>query len=129
MIANRYAPEHLILQVEDPRAAAALVRHAGSVFLGAYTPEAVGDYASGTNHVLPTYGFARAFSGLGLDSFLKSISFQELSQNGLQEIGPVVECLATAEGLDAHKNAVSIRLSALKNGVQQNRAQLKGAQK
>ncbi len=113
-IANLYAPEHLILQVEKPREAAEMVRHAGSVFIGPWTPESVGDYASGTNHVLPTYGFARAFSGLGLESFLKAISFQELSEAGLKELGPVVECLAAAEGLDAHKNAISLRLSALK---------------
>jgi histidinol dehydrogenase len=112
-IANLYAPEHLILQVENPRAAAELVRHAGSVFLGAWTPESVGDYASGTNHVLPTYGFARAFSGLGVESFMKSISFQELTEEGLKELGPTVETLAVAEGLDAHKNAVTLRLKTL----------------
>lgn len=113
-IANLYAAEHLILQVEDAREAAKQVRHAGSVFIGPWTPESVGDYASGTNHVLPTYGFARAFSGLGVTDFLKSISFQELTPEGLLELGPFVETLATAEGLEAHKQAVSIRLEALK---------------
>lgn len=112
-IANEYAPEHLILQVAEPRELAGKVRHAGSVFLGQWTPESVGDYASGTNHVLPTYGFARAFSGVGVESFMKSISFQELSAEGLRRLGPVVECLAAAEGLDAHRLAVSMRLAHL----------------
>jgi histidinol dehydrogenase len=114
-IANLYAPEHLILQVQDARAAAEMVRHAGSVFIGPWTPESVGDYASGTNHVLPTYGFARAFSGLSLNDFLKSVSFQELSEEGIQELGPVVETLANAEGLAAHSRAVRVRLAELAN--------------
>ena len=113
-IANLYAPEHLILQVENPQAAASMVRHAGSVFIGPWTPESVGDYASGTNHVLPTYGFARAFSGLGTEAFMKSISFQELTPEGLMELGPHVECLAEAEGLEAHQRAVSVRLDVLR---------------
>lgn len=115
-IANLYAAEHLILQVENPRMAAEMVRHAGSVFLGAWTPESVGDYASGTNHVLPTYGFARAFSGLGLENFMKSISFQELTVDGLKELGPIVETLANAEGLQAHARAVTLRLKAIAEG-------------
>jgi histidinol dehydrogenase len=114
-IANLYAPEHLILQLRDARLAAALVHHAGSVFIGEWSPESVGDYASGTNHVLPTYGFARAFSGLSVESFTKSISFQELTPEGLRELGPIVECLADAEGLDAHRRAVSLRLAELKS--------------
>lgn len=112
-IANQYAPEHLILQVKNASDVASLVRHAGSVFIGAWTPESVGDYASGTNHVLPTYGFARAFSGLGLTDFMKSISFQELTPRGLQDLGPTVECLAEAEGLQAHARAVSVRLQQI----------------
>jgi histidinol dehydrogenase len=112
-VANLYAPEHLILQLENAAVASGYVRHAGSVFVGAWTPESVGDYASGTNHVLPTYGFARAFSGLGLTDFMKSISFQELTPSGLKELGPVVERLASSEGLDAHARAVSLRLRAL----------------
>ena len=112
-VANAYAPEHLILQVENAGVVSGFVRHAGSVFIGAWTPESVGDYASGTNHVLPTYGFARAFSGLSLTDFMKSISFQELTPGGLKELGPVVERLASAEGLDAHARAVSLRLKAL----------------
>lgn len=115
-IANLYAPEHLILQLEEAREAAAQVRHAGSVFIGEWTPESAGDYASGTNHVLPTYGFARAFSGLGLLDFMKSISFQEITRAGLTRLGPVVERLARAEGLDAHARAVSIRLQAIQEG-------------
>jgi histidinol dehydrogenase len=113
MISNRYAPEHLIIQVENPRQLAESVTNAGSVFLGPWTPESVGDYASGTNHVLPTYGFARAFSGVGLETFMKSVSFQELSPLGLQNIGPTVECLARAEGLHAHERAVTLRLQNL----------------
>lgn len=112
-VANTYAPEHLILQLENAAVASGYVRHAGSVFVGAWTPESVGDYASGTNHVLPTYGFARAFSGLSLSDFMKSISFQELTPSGLRELGPVVERLALAEGLDAHARAVTLRLKAL----------------
>jgi histidinol dehydrogenase len=112
-ISNRYAPEHLILQTRDARKTAELCRNAGSVFIGAWSPESVGDYASGTNHVLPTYGFARAFSGVGLESFMKSLTWQELTPEGLSNIGPVTEILAEAEGLTAHKRAVSIRLAAL----------------
>ncbi len=109
-ICNDYAPEHLIIQTDQPRNWVKSVRNAGSVFLGPWTPESMGDYASGTNHVLPTYGFARALSGLGTESFMKSTTFQELTFEGLQELGPVVETLAKTEHLDAHSNAVRVRL-------------------
>lgn len=107
---NAYAPEHLILAVDNPQELAGGVRNAGSVFLGHYTPESVGDYASGTNHTLPTNGFAKAYSGVNMDAFMKKITFQELSQSGLQNIGPAVEAMAAAEQLQAHARAVSIRL-------------------
>jgi histidinol dehydrogenase len=109
-ISDAYAPEHLILQVQEPEVWARRVQNAGSVFLGAYSPESAGDYASGTNHVLPTHGHARAWSGLSLESFLKQITFQHLSREGLTAIGPAVEQLARLEGLEAHRLAVSIRL-------------------
>jgi histidinol dehydrogenase len=112
-IANRYAPEHLILQVQDPRASLAKVRNAGSVFLGPWTPESVGDYCSGTNHVLPTYGFARRYSSLGVGDFLRSMTVQELTLEGLQNIGPIATTLAELEGLDAHAFAVNVRLAAV----------------
>lgn len=114
-ISNNYAPEHLIVHVQDLKLAKSKIKNAGSVFLGPWSPESVGDYASGTNHVLPTYGFAKAFSGVGLESFTKSISFQELSAEGLNLLGPFVERLASAEGLEAHRNAVRVRLK--KSGV------------
>ncbi|MGE0020914.1 MAG: histidinol dehydrogenase [Draconibacterium sp.] len=107
---NEYAPEHLILNTANFEAVAEKVVNAGSVFLGAYTPESAGDYASGTNHTLPTNGWARSFSGVNLDSFMKKITFQQISFEGLKNIGPAIEKMATAELLDAHKNAVSIRL-------------------
>ena len=107
---NFYAPEHLILAMSNPEAIAGAITNAGSVFLGHYTPESVGDYASGTNHTLPTNGFAKMYSGVSLDSFIKKITFQQLSVEGLRNIGPAVEVLAEAEDLFAHKNAVSIRL-------------------
>jgi len=110
---NLYAPEHLILSVRDYEMVAERINNAGSVFLGNYTPESAGDYASGTNHTLPTYGYARAYSGVNLDSFCKKITFQEISQKGLQKLGPVIETMAAAEHLDAHKMAVSLRLSSL----------------
>jgi histidinol dehydrogenase len=91
-----------------------LVINAGSVFMGHFTPEAAGDYASGTNHTLPTNGYARAYSGVSLDSFVKKITFQSISEAGLKKLGPVIETMAAAESLQAHKNAVSIRLKALK---------------
>jgi histidinol dehydrogenase len=110
---NQYAPEHLIVNVEDPENIVPLVRNAGSIFVGPYSPESVGDYASGTNHVLPTSGFARNYSGLGTTSFMKSITLQTLTKEGLQAIGPTVEHLAYLEGLDAHAQAVTKRLALI----------------
>ena len=107
---NEYAAEHLILASDNASMLAEKVINAGSVFLGNYSPESVGDYASGTNHTLPTNGYAKAYSGVSLDSFVKKITFQKLNKEGLKNIGNVVELMAAAEGLDAHKNAVSIRL-------------------
>jgi histidinol dehydrogenase len=115
-ISNAYAPEHLILQVANARDWLPRVRHAGSVFLGAWTPETMGDYCSGTNHVLPTYGFAKAYSGLSLHDFLKSMTVQELTSDGLRELGPTAITLAALEGLDAHANAVRVRLAELNRG-------------
>jgi histidinol dehydrogenase len=112
-ISNRYAPEHLIVQTNDPRALQAKLRNAGSIFLGAWTPESVGDYASGTNHVLPTYGYTRTYSSLGLADFSKRYTVQELSVEGLRNLAPTVTCLADAEGLTAHKRAVTIRMEKL----------------
>ena len=112
-IANRYAPEHLIVQVKNPRALLPQITTSGSVFLGAWTPESLGDYASGTNHVLPTYGWARACSGLGLADFQRTMTVQEASPRGLKKLGPVVERLASAENLVAHRRAVSVRLQKL----------------
>ncbi len=112
---NLYAPEHLILAVKDYETLAAGVVNAGSVFLGNFTPESAGDYASGTNHTLPTNGYARAYSGVSLDSFVKKITFQHITREGLKSIGRTVEVMAEAEGLQAHKNAVSIRLKAVDN--------------
>jgi histidinol dehydrogenase len=111
-ISNRYAPEHLILSVRDARRHLVNVRSAGSVFLGNYAPESVGDYCSGTNHVLPTYGAARAYSGVSVQTFLTFITVQELSPDGLAGIAPCAIRLAQAEGLQAHANAVSVRLEA-----------------
>lgn len=108
---NAYAPEHLILSTDNAAAMADLVTAAGSVFIGRYTPESAGDYASGTNHTLPTNGFAAMYSGVSTESFVKQISFQEISPEGLQQIGPAIMEMAAAEGLEAHKNAVSIRLN------------------
>lgn len=110
---NEYAPEHLILQVENAESHTGKIFNAGSVFLGPWSPESVGDYASGTNHTLPTYGYARNYSGVNLRSFMKSITMQHLTGEGLQAIGPTVETLAELEELQAHKNAVSVRLKAL----------------
>ncbi len=112
-IVNRYAPEHLIVQMNKPETLVPAIRHAGSIFLGPWTPESVGDYASGTNHTLPTYGAARAYSGVTLESFIKYISVQRLTKKGLKNLGPTVERLATLEELEAHKRAVSLRLEAL----------------
>ena len=110
-ISNRYAPEHLILQIEKPRDAVSTVRNAGSVFVGPWSPESVGDYCSGTNHVLPTYGYAATYSGLGVDQFMRQMTVQELSREGLQNLGAAVISLAGLEGLDAHAAAVSRRLA------------------
>jgi histidinol dehydrogenase len=107
---NAYAPEHLILQTRNAEELAEKVINAGSVFIGHYTPESVGDYASGTNHTLPTNGFANAYSGVSLDSFVKKITYQKISKVGLETIGKTVEVMAANEKLEAHKNAVSIRL-------------------
>lgn len=112
-LANAYAPEHLILEVEDYTSLSEKVVNAGSVFMGAYTPESAGDYASGTNHTLPTSGYARAYSGVNLGSFVRKITFQELSPEGIRNIGPAIEKLASGEQLDAHKNAVTLRLLSL----------------
>ncbi|MEO8225401.1 MAG: histidinol dehydrogenase, partial [Gammaproteobacteria bacterium] len=111
-VANEYAPEHLILQVMDPRNLAANVSTAGSVFLGRWTPESVGDYCSGTNHVLPTYGYARAYSGLSVADFQRRMTLQEVSLSGLRGLAPTVQTLAGLEGLDAHARAVTVRLEA-----------------
>ncbi len=110
---NLYAPEHLILQVEDLDTLVAKVVNAGSVFIGPYTPESAGDYASGTNHTLPTNGYATAYAGVSLDSFIRKVTFQKISKEGLQAIGPVIETMAAAEMLDAHKNAVTVRLKEI----------------
>jgi len=110
-ISNRYAPEHLILQIENPRAMLGRVRNAGSVFLGSWSPESVGDYCSGANHVLPTYGTARSYSGLGVEQFMRQMTVQELTQEGLRLLAPTVVELATLEGLDAHAQAVRLRLN------------------
>jgi histidinol dehydrogenase len=111
-VSNRYAPEHLILQVTEPRELLPAIRNAGSVFVGRWTPESVGDYCSGTNHVLPTYGFAKTYSGLGVDHFMRNMTIQELSREGLGNLGDSVMTLAGLEGLDAHAAAVSRRLSS-----------------
>ncbi|MFC6267593.1 histidinol dehydrogenase [Frigoriflavimonas asaccharolytica] len=116
-MSNTYAPEHLILSVDKPRNYISRIRNAGSIFLGNYTPESAGDYASGTNHTLPTNGFARNYSGVSLDSFVKKITVQEISKKGIQNIGKTIELMAAAEGLDAHKNAVSLRLKFLDNEI------------
>jgi histidinol dehydrogenase len=112
-VSNRYAPEHLILQVAEPRALLDDIDSAGSIFLGQWTPESVGDYCSGSNHVLPTYGYARSYSGVSVASFQKQISVQEVSAEGLRHIGPCTETLAAAEQLEGHRRAVSLRLEAL----------------
>ncbi len=113
-LTNEYAPEHLIIQTANYRELAGKVINAGSVFLGPYTPESAGDYASGTNHTLPTSGYAKAYSGVNLDSFLRKITFQEITPQGLYQIGNIVETMAANEQLDAHKNAVALRLDSLK---------------
>jgi histidinol dehydrogenase len=112
---NLYAPEHLILNISDPDMLAKKVINAGSVFLGSYSCESAGDYASGTNHTLPTNGFARSYSGVSTESFLKKISFQKISEEGIKTLGPAIELMAEAESLQGHKNAVSIRIKGLQN--------------
>ncbi|HEX2865760.1 MAG TPA: histidinol dehydrogenase [Ignavibacteriales bacterium] len=110
---NRYAPEHLILHVEEPEQYKALITNAGSVFLGGYSPESAGDYASGTNHSLPTYGYAKSTGGVTVESFMKTMTFQKLTREGLKSISGAIETLAEVESLQAHKNAVTIRLNEL----------------
>ncbi len=116
-ISNDYAPEHLIIQTESPREALPYVRHAGSVFLGPWSPESAGDYCSGTNHVLPTCGFARSYSGLGVEQYMRQMSVQELSEEGLRSIAPAIMELANLEGLDAHAEAVRRRMKARKEAA------------
>ncbi|MGH8176198.1 MAG: histidinol dehydrogenase [Steroidobacter sp.] len=115
-LCNDYAPEHLIVQTRTPRTWLSRVRNAGSVFLGTWTPETMGDYCSGANHVLPTYGFARAYSGLSLMDFTRRMTVQELTAEGLRDLGPTAITLAGLEGLDAHANAVQVRLARLATG-------------
>lgn len=110
---NKYAPEHLIIQTENPDQIVSQIEHAGSLFLGNWTPESMGDYASGTNHTLPTYGYAKMYSGVSLQSFQKYITVQKISEDGLKGLGPAVVTLAEIEGLEAHKNAVTLRLKKL----------------
>lgn len=112
-VSNDYAPEHLIVQVTNARAWLPKIRNAGSVFLGAWTPESMGDYCSGANHVLPTYGFARAYSGLSMTDFLRRMTVQELTDDGLRDLGPTAITIAELEDLDAHANAVQVRLDHL----------------
>ena len=116
VVANEYAAEHLILQVREPRRYLPQIQNAGSIFLGPWSPEPMGDYCSGTNHVLPTYGYARAYSGLSVLDFVKRVTVQELSPAGLRALGPVAVTLAELEGLDAHASAVSKRLALLNSG-------------
>ncbi|RXR18999.1 histidinol dehydrogenase [Flavobacterium amnicola] len=113
---NDYAPEHFIVCSKKETFFVENIRNAGSVFIGNYTPESAGDYASGTNHILPTNGYAKNYSGVNLDSFMKSMTFQKISEKGIQNIGKAIEIMAEAEGLQAHKNAVTLRLKSLKNG-------------
>ena len=108
-MSNEYAPEHLIISCKNFAAVGAQITNAGSVFLGLYTPESAGDYASGTNHTLPTSGYAKAYSGVNMDSFVKKITFQEISSEGLDNIGKTIEVMAENESLFAHKYAVTVR--------------------
>ena len=107
---NEYAPEHLIIETADYMSVAEKVVNAGSVFLGSYSPESAGDYASGTNHTLPTNGYAKAYSGVSLDSFIRKITFQEITREGICQLGPTIQVMAANEGLDAHKNAITVRI-------------------
>ena len=113
---NAYGPEHYIICMKNESLYVNSIQNAGSVFIGNYTPESAGDYASGTNHTLPTNGYSKQYSGVNLDSFLKAISFQKITEKGIQSLGNTIELMAEAEGLEAHKNAVSIRLKKLSNG-------------
>jgi histidinol dehydrogenase len=119
-ITNDYAPEHLIVAMDNAPEIADLIINAGSVFIGNYSPESAGDYASGTNHALPTAGYAKGYSGVNLDSFMRKVTFQQLSKYGLFNIGPTIEIMAEAEELIAHKNAATIRLKAIINESQKN---------
>ena len=110
---NQYAPEHLIIASDEPQQYVDGIIHAGSVFIGNYTPESAGDYASGTNHTLPTNGFAKAYSGVSVDSFVKKITYQQISRNGISKLGNTIIVMAEAEGLDAHANAVKVRLNKI----------------
>ena len=110
---NQYAPEHLIIQTRDYAALAGRVTNAGSVFLGPYTPESAGDYASGTNHTLPTNGYAKAYSGVNLDSFIKKITFQEITADGIRGLGETIQVMAANERLEAHRQAVTLRMKTL----------------
>ena len=112
---NAYTPEHLIIETADYLSVAERIVNAGSIFLGALTPESAGDYASGTNHTLPTNGYAKAYSGVSLDSFIRKMTFQEIKPEGLRKIGPAIEVMAANESLDGHKNAVSVRLEAVRD--------------
>lgn len=113
-LTNLYAPEHLIIETKDYAEIAEKITNAGSVFLGNFSPESAGDYASGTNHTLPTNGYAKAYSGVSLDSFIRKITFQEITSEGMKTIGPAIEVMAANESLNAHKNAVTVRLKSLK---------------
>jgi histidinol dehydrogenase len=113
-LSNAYAPEHLVIQTEDYEQLAEHVINAGSVFLGSYACESAGDYASGTNHTLPTHGYATTYSGVNLDSYCRKVTFQHLTDEGVRSIGRAVELMAEAEQLDAHKNAMTVRINSLK---------------
>jgi histidinol dehydrogenase len=114
-LVNAYAAEHLIIASDKASEYVTKVKHAGSVFLGNYTPESAGDYASGTNHTLPTNGYARAYSGVSLDSFLRKVTFQQITADGIKHLGKTIVTMAEAEGLDAHAEAVRIRIKSLKD--------------
>ena len=113
---NTYGPEHYIVCAENEAVFVDGILNAGSVFIGNYTPESAGDYASGTNHTLPTNGYTKQYSGVNLDAFTKAITYQRISADGIQKLGPSIEAMAEAEGLFAHKNAVTLRLNDLNNG-------------
>jgi histidinol dehydrogenase len=112
---NLYAPEHLIINLTDSASVVDRIKNAGSVFLGKFSCESAGDYASGTNHTLPTNGFSKSYSGVSVESFIKKITFQEINAEGIKDLGPTIELLAEAESLSGHKNAVTVRLKSLQN--------------